>query len=174
MPVSEAMRRLLHLRALEEEQLKLALECSLGELHRLEQALAATRMRESAGRRAFGWAAQSEDAADRVAGLVAWESAQRQARRLESLVSEAGRHAAELREVYLAKRTERRQVETVIHESEGLEAADDARREQRSTDDWFGNRRSANAARRRNSQEREMKGHKESGSIPEEELRFKL
>jgi hypothetical protein len=42
MAVSNALRRLLKIRAIEEEQSRLALESALGELNRLEVALAAT------------------------------------------------------------------------------------------------------------------------------------
>jgi len=52
MAVSRALRRLLRIRELEEEQNRLALESALGELNRLEYALEATIER---GRQAGGW-----------------------------------------------------------------------------------------------------------------------
>jgi hypothetical protein len=50
MAVSRALRRLLRIRELEEEQGRLALESALGELHRLENALMATFERKHRGR----------------------------------------------------------------------------------------------------------------------------
>ena len=51
MAVPRALRRLLHIRSLEEEQRWLALESAIGELKRLERALAATAERDRRGRR---------------------------------------------------------------------------------------------------------------------------
>ena len=50
MAASRALRRLLRIRELQEEQSRLALESALGELHRLEHALASTFVRERRGR----------------------------------------------------------------------------------------------------------------------------
>jgi hypothetical protein len=171
MAISEALRRLLGLRTLEEEQHKLALESALGELHRLKSALAATRMRERSGRLQLAAAARSQDVSDRIAGLVECESARRNAQILEIYLKEAARRAAELRGNYLTKRIERRQVETVIHEAEALETVLAVRHDQQRMDDWFTARLHAAKTQHLNSEDREMKSLKEIGSVPERQLR---
>jgi len=50
MAVSRALRRLLRIRDLQEEQSRLVLESALGELHRLENAMTATFVRDRQGR----------------------------------------------------------------------------------------------------------------------------
>jgi hypothetical protein len=173
-PVSEAIQRLLNLRALEEEQHKLALESALGELRRIENALHVTRMRERSGKEHLAAAAQSHDFTDRIAGLIECESAHRNAHILEIRLTEKDREAAELRLRYLYKRTERRQVETIIREAETVGAVEGVRRDQQRMDDWFSTRRHAAKTHRPVAEKPEMKSHKESGAVPEEELRSKL
>jgi hypothetical protein len=174
MAISEAMRRLLGLRVLEEEQRKLALESALGEMHGLEHALNAMRTRRHSGRELLQAATQSADVTDRIAGLIECESAERNAVLIEIRLAEARRRAAELRDGYLSKRVERRQAEAVIREAEALETLEAARRDQQTMDDRFTARRHAGKHLRHNGEKYEMKKHKENGPVPEEELRPKL
>ena len=71
MAVSRALRRLLRIRELEEEQCRLALEAAIGELSRLEHAMAATAERDRRGRRLVEASARSGELRDRLAGLEA-------------------------------------------------------------------------------------------------------
>jgi hypothetical protein len=185
MPVSNALRRLLRVRDLEEEQHKAALESALGELHRLESALSTAHGREHAGRLGVAASAHSADRADRVAGLVETEAGRRGVSVLTPWVAAAANRAAQLRAEYLASRVERRQVETVIREAEALDAVDRGRREQQAADEWFGTRRhgmlAQNADRttaatepRQIPEKHEMKDSQESSSLPEAELRSNL
>jgi len=187
MAVSPAMRRLLRVRDLEEEQHRAALESALGELHRLEAARAAARARERKGRERIVHSASSGDAADRIAGMVEAEAGQRRAVLLGRRIVEAELQAAELRRLYLLKRVERRQAETVIREAEALESVEGARREQQRLDDWFramGPARDATRTgeqsprtttapgkRRQLRENHEMKSGTETDALPEEELR---
>src|SRR5271157_295073 len=75
MAVSRALRRLLRIRELEEEQSRLALESALGELHRLEHALEAAVQRERRGRSLIQASAQTGELPDRLAGLEETRSA---------------------------------------------------------------------------------------------------
>src|ERR1039458_373198 len=68
MAVSRALRRLLRIRSLEEEQRRLALESAIGELNRLEHALAATAQQDRRGRRLVEVSARSGELPDRLAG----------------------------------------------------------------------------------------------------------
>jgi flagellar export protein FliJ len=174
MTVSDSLRRLLHIRVLEEEQHKIALEAALAELHRLENALRAMRARERSGREHLASASRSGDATDRIAGIVECESARHGAQVIEARIPQAALRAGAAREQYLAKRVERRQVETVIEEAKAAQNAEATRRSQQSTDEWFSTRRHARSANRQTKKKHEMENHKESASIPEEELRSNL
>lgn len=137
MPVSAALRRLLHVRGLEEEQQRLALETALAGLHALGLALERNRARERRGRRRIASAA---DQADRIGALVETQSATRHAAALVPRIAAVDREVARLREQYLSKRVERRQAETLIRETEAADALEGSRRAQQDLDDWFGAR----------------------------------
>jgi hypothetical protein len=145
-PVSRALRRLLRLRELEEEQNKAALESALGESRALESALRAAHARERAGRVLIGSGAHRADPIERVGGLVEAEAGRHAVGVLAPRVATAARRAAALREEYLAVRVERRQVDTVIHEAEEREAVQQSRKEQQNLDELFGVRRHARYA----------------------------
>jgi len=81
--VSRALRRLLRIRDLEEEQARLALEAALVERHRLDQALHAASARERGGRELVAASARSGELPDRLAGL----EETRIAERLESVLT---------------------------------------------------------------------------------------
>jgi flagellar biosynthesis chaperone FliJ len=140
MAVSRALRRLLRIRELEEEQNRLALESASGELNRLERALAATYERERQGRRLVESGARSNQLMDRLAGMEETRSAGRHAIALGPRIDAKQEEVAARREEFLAKRVERRQAETLIEETEAREAIDADRRGQQSLDDWYGAR----------------------------------
>lgn len=140
MAVSRALRRLLRIRDLEEEQHRLALEAALGELHRLEKALAATDARARRGRGLVHASAGADECTDRQASLVEIGAARRHATVLTSRRSAAALEAARLRVEFLEKRVERRQAETLIQESEAREVMEAGRHGQQALDDWYGSR----------------------------------
>jgi flagellar biosynthesis chaperone FliJ len=140
MAVSRALRRLLRIRDLEEEQARLALEAALGDRHRLEQALEATVGRERGGRRMVQDSARSGELPDRLAGLEESRTAERLAAVLTPRLAAADEEVLGLREDYLDARVERRQAETLIEEAEAAAALDGERRSQQGLDDWFRNR----------------------------------
>lgn len=134
MPVSPALRRLLRVRHVEEEQRRLALDVALADLHALEYGLEHARARERRGRQRIG---SATNPADRVAGLVETQSAARHAAALVLRITAAERAAAQLRGQFLSKRVERRQAETLIRETEAADVVDAGRRAQQDLDDWF-------------------------------------
>jgi hypothetical protein len=140
MAVSRALRRLLRIRELEEEQCRLALDAAVGELKRLEHAMTASTERDRGGRRLVETSARTGELRDRLAGLEETRAASRMveflAPRITSWETETGR----LREAFLAKRVERRQAETLISETEARDAIESGRRSQQMLDDWFGSR----------------------------------
>jgi flagellar export protein FliJ len=139
-PVSDSLRRLLRIRDLEEEQGKIALESAVADLHRLEGALRAARDRERAGRKRIAESARSGDATDRMAGMVEISAARRHIVALKPRIAAAEWAAAERREEFLGKRTERRQADTLIVEAEAADVVVEGRRSQQSLDDWYGMR----------------------------------
>lgn len=140
MPVSRSLRRLLHIRNIEEEQCRLALESALGELNRLEHALAATTERERRGRRLVEAGVRGGELLDRLAGLEETHAADRLATALVPRIAETALDVAQLRQEFLGKRVERRQAETLIGETEARDAVATVRREQQGIDDWYRSR----------------------------------
>jgi flagellar export protein FliJ len=140
MPVSRALRRLLRVLEIEEEQNHLALESAQGELAGLERSLTVTRMRERSGRDLVVSSASSGELTDRLAGIAETARAQRRAIALEARIVNVQAEVSALRDAFLSKRVERRQAETLITEAEAKDAAISGRRNQQSLDDWYLNR----------------------------------
>jgi flagellar biosynthesis chaperone FliJ len=168
MPVAHALERLLHVRQLEEDQHKLALESALAEVQRLESALHNARNRERAGRERFRQNAPMDDPTERVAALVESEAGHHQSELLKRCIAACEQNLVRLRDAYLARRVERRQVETLIREAEATTSQERARKEQQNLDEQFGTRRHAEAsetehpAGRQSSTRLEMNNCKES------------
>jgi hypothetical protein len=140
MTVSRALRRLLRIRELEEEQGRIALEAAIGDLSRLTNEQAATVARGQRGRRLVGSSAVTGEFTDRLAGLEETRAAERLALALAPRIANANEDVGNRREDYLAKRVERRQAETLIEEAEARDAIDAERKSQQALDDWFRNR----------------------------------
>ncbi len=137
MTVSRGLQRLFEVRGLEEELSQAALEAALGNLRELQAALEAARERERCGRRHVTESAASSDAADRIAGLEEVRAASRRGAALKPRVAEMETEVAARRAEFLAKRMERRLVETLIGKIEAAEARVSELRAQREIDDWF-------------------------------------
>jgi hypothetical protein len=128
---------LLRIRDIEEEQSRLALESALGELHRLEHALALAAEQERRGRRLIAAGVSTGKLPDRLAGLEETLGAGRRTAALAPRIEEAARSVAELRHVFLDKRVERRQAETLIQETEARDAVEAERHNQQAIDDGY-------------------------------------
>jgi hypothetical protein len=137
MAVSRAMRRLMQVRVLEEELREAALESAVGDLRRMELALVAAKERERNGRQQVTASANTGELVDRIAGLEETRAALRHGAALKPRIAEAELEVARRRLEFLAKRIERRQVETLIQETEAEDAIDAGRHAQRELDDWF-------------------------------------
>ncbi len=137
MAVSRALRRLLHVLEIEEEQCRLALESALGELRNLERALTATAGQDRGGRELVVASAHSGELPDRLAGLEETHVAKRRASALGPRIVNAKLNTAGLQQEFLGKRVERRQAETLLQAAEARHAVEASRRGQRSLDDWY-------------------------------------
>jgi flagellar export protein FliJ len=174
MAANDGLARLLHLRTLEEEQRRAVLDSATGALQRLRAALQAAQARERRGRESIAQSSHSGSSSDRIAGLVECESGRRAAALLRQRIAAVEQQAAELRSAYLEKRTERRQVETLLREAEARQALDLSRREQQTVDNLFGARRharqsAAHSASRLIAAKHEIRNAQESAAIPEAE-----
>lgn len=137
MAVSRALRRLLRVLNLEEEQAKLALESALGELHRLERAVTVAGDQARAGRLLVSASAQSGELPDRLAGLEESRAAKRRAEALAPRIAAAHTEVESRRQAFFAKRIECRQAQTLISEAEARDALESGRRAQQSLDSWY-------------------------------------
>ena len=161
MAVAKALRRLLRVLEIEEDQCRLALESALAELRQLEHSLTATADRARSGRQLVLASAQSGELPDRLAGLEEIRAAKRRAVALVLRISDAELEVAALRQAFLAKRVERRQAETLIQETEARDAVVAGRRGQQALDDWYLNR--LHAAKRALKPERPLGSNDVSG-----------
>jgi hypothetical protein len=141
MAVSRAMRRLLRIRTIEEEQSRLELEGAQIDLGRLRDALDKAVLRGSSGRRLFQAGVYNGELPDRLAGLEETRGADRRARALTPHIADAEQDVAILHEEFRAKRIDRRQAETLIEEADAQAVLEAARRTQQALDDWFRNMR---------------------------------
>jgi hypothetical protein len=137
MGVSRGLMRLLEVRTLEEELSQAALEDALGYFHLLESALTTAEECERVGWRHVTSSAASADAVDRIAGIEEVRAARRRAASLKPRILDAEGEVAARQAEFLAKRMERRQVETLIQKIETEDMRVAARRAQQEMDDRY-------------------------------------
>jgi hypothetical protein len=137
MPVSNALKRLLRIRDLEQEQHRIMLESALGELRLLEEALARASARERDGRSSFAASVRTRELTERHSARVETTIGSHHAHSLEPRIARAEAEAAFRRQEYLLKRMERRQAETLIRATEAADAVEKARQSQQALDDRY-------------------------------------
>jgi len=133
---TDRLRNLFQLRQIEEENSASLLERASSELRRLDDTLTVTRVRETAGRSLVEESIRTGETQDRLAGFAEVNSAAR----VRTVVTRRKRQAEEnlerIRQQYLAKRMESRQVETLLRAAAELEAHEQQRRSQSALDEW--------------------------------------
>jgi hypothetical protein len=137
MAVTQALRRLLRIRSLQEEQGKLALESALGDLNRLESALTASSERDRRGRELVQQSAQTGELPIRVTGIEETRTALRFAHAIKPHIDAKKQEVNTLRKEYLDKRVERRQTESLLVSIAAQETKEEERRSQQKLDDWY-------------------------------------
>jgi hypothetical protein len=137
MPVSNALKRLLRIRDLEQEQHRIALESALSELRRLETALGSATERERRGRGELAASVRAGEHEERHPALVETEIGQSHALVLAPRIVRAEAETARRRQAFLMKRLERRQAETLIHEAEAADEIEELRKSQQRLDEWY-------------------------------------
>ena len=148
MAVSRAMRRLLQVLEIQEEECRASMESARAELKGLEQALTRSVERGRGGRRLVAASAATGDITDRIAGVEETHLAKRIATALAPRIAESEIAVNARQREFLGKRIERRQTETLIEEAEALESVKAGRRAQRNLDDWFLSRRATSGEAR--------------------------
>src|SRR5580658_9058185 len=109
MAVSRAMRRLLQVLKIQEEECHAAMELARAELKLREQALAYNVERERAGRRLLAASAESGEITDRIAAIEEAHLAKRIAAVLTPRIAEMETAANARQQELLGKRIERQQ-----------------------------------------------------------------
>lgn len=141
MPVSNALKRLLRIRDLEQEQHRRALESALAELRQLEDALVRAATRERDGRSSFTASVldrvPDEKPVELQSSRVESAIGQKHMVALTPRISRAEVQAAMRRQEFLLKRMERRQAETLIQEIEASDTIEAVRQSQQKLDEWF-------------------------------------
>ena len=140
MAVSRAMRRLLQVLKIQEEECHAAMELARAELKLLEQALTSNVERERAGRRLLAASVASGEITDRIAAIEEARVAKHIAAALAPRIVELETAANVRQQEFLGKRIERRQAETLLDEAEAPVRIEARRRAQRDLDDWFRSR----------------------------------
>ena len=137
MPVSRALQRLLLVLDLEEEQKRAALESARSELARMERSREAAAEREGRGRKLITTGLQKGDLPDVLAGLAESQAGSRHRTALEPGIAAQKIEVSARREVFLNKRVERQQAETLIREERSEEIRTAERREQQALDEAY-------------------------------------
>ena len=154
MAVSRAMRRLLRVRELEEEQRRLALESAAAELGKLNSMIQFTHEQARRGRQLITQSAVLGEVHDRLVGIEEIRTSERYQQVLVPRIAEQEKIVAERREEYMEKRLERRQAETLIEEAKKVEELENSRRAQMALDDWFSNKLYREGAQQESSSKR--------------------
>lgn len=140
MPPGQSLKRLHSIRAAEEEQYRTQMNLALAELRRLEEALENSRERLRRALTLFSGSVHNGVVEDRIAGLEAAALADRLARVLAERIRIANGHFTQLRAQFLAKRVERRQVETLLDAVIAQDLIEGNRKNQLALDEWFRSR----------------------------------
>jgi hypothetical protein len=152
--VPRFLPRLLRVLELEEEQRQSALESAIAELRRLQSALSAAVAGQQQGRRLIAASVQADNCEDRLAGIEQVRSAAGFEQKLLLLIPEAEDEATRARDEFLAKRVERRQVETLLEAAQAKSNLESLCRTQALLDEWYLSRDQGHEANRRLQQKR--------------------
>ena len=134
------LERLWRLRELEEEQSRLELESGVAERNRVAQELAEVTAEAARNRREFAARLGDSDTAARTGALVELGRARRWQSAIRPQLDKAEADVELRREEFLARRTTRRQVETLLDREREAARIETARRAQQMLDDWYGRR----------------------------------
>lgn len=133
---SQTLRRLHGIREAEERQSRAHMESALAELRRLENALTNTFKRGKEARALVAASVWSDEQVDRIAALQELATAERLEKILVPRIAVAQTQVETIRQEFLAKRIERRQVESLLDAANAQQAIEANRKGQTLLDDW--------------------------------------
>jgi len=136
MTLSTNLERLRGIRQTEERQSGLLMESALAELRRIEIALRRAQERNRRALELVGSSVRTGEWIDRIAGIEETAATDRLMSILALKMEAAEKQAEKIRQEFLSKRIERRQVETLLEEAETQDALETKRKNQRSMDEW--------------------------------------
>lgn len=137
MAVLPALVRLHAIREAEEEQCRRALDVAAADLQRLHGMLASVRRRRENDRALIVSSVLNGATEDRLAALDETSMLDRLTRTLAKRLKDAEQRLLRAREQFLAKRIERRQVETLLETARFQAGIEQSRRDQSAMDEWF-------------------------------------
>jgi flagellar biosynthesis chaperone FliJ len=136
MKTSSTLRRLLRLRALEEEQSRMLLEAAEAEVKRLESALASVRQSEHQGRELVTRSVQDREPSDRIAGVEQIRACGQAADWIAGRTPQVEAEARAQRSDFVEKRIQRRQVESLHTAGVSQSRFREEKRMQQAQDEW--------------------------------------
>jgi len=148
MPGKGVLQRLLRIRELREEQSRVELEAAVGQRNRVAQELVEAKSRQAQGRSAFVAGISDRDRTGRAAGMIQMEQARKEQPHIATRLEAANAEVERQRDEFLAHRTARRQVETLVNAEQASLQEEAARRAQQTLDDWYSRRESRKPDRR--------------------------
>ena len=132
--------RLLRLRQLEEDQSRQTLEAAVVERDHAQRQFAMAAEHQTLGRRQFVSGVLRQNPLERTGAVLEIERAAREQTRLLPMLEAAEIEVTQRRALFLAQRTDRRQVETLVENERLKSEVEVARRAQQMLDDWYGRR----------------------------------
>jgi hypothetical protein len=136
MAASQNLRRLHSIREAEESQRRTQMESALAKLRFLQNTLKDTLEKATQARALIGSSVRSGDQVDRIAALQEMRGAERQMTILPARIAAAEADAASIRQEFLAKRIERRQVESLLDAASSRKMIEANRKSQSVLDEW--------------------------------------
>lgn len=133
---SSVIRRLLRIRALEEEQSRMVLEAAEAEVKRLQSALGSVRQSEHQGREILTRGVQDGEPTDRIAGVEQIRACEQAAAWIAGRTLQAEAEAGTQRSAFVEKRIQRRQAESLHDAAISQSLHRDEKRMQQMQDEW--------------------------------------
>jgi len=137
LPASRTLKRLHAIRSAEEQQCRTTLDAAVSDLRSLERMLARVKQRRGCARSLIAASIRSGVAEDRMAALEEASLFDRLARALAGKIAAAEQRLSQARNQFMAKRVERRQVETLLEAARVQAGIEASRKNQSALDEWF-------------------------------------
>ncbi len=136
MAQSQTLRRVQSIRYAEERQRRAQMESALADLRRLQDAFKFAFERMKQARALVASSVGSGEPIDRIAALQETTAVERRMKILPARIAAAETEVVSIRQEFLSKRIERRQVECLLDEARAREAAEINRKSQFMLDNW--------------------------------------